>query len=148
MHFVGKHDYALDRKRVPIPPAYREAFAEGGFVTTGIGPFLVLHTEESWGRACEVIEAVPLETEEGSDVHRDFFGNAAPIAPDGQGRVQLPDPLIEHAGLNKDVRVVGTGSRLEIWDKDTFEAREPQTQATRRTTIGRSQPEPETEEEE
>jgi len=137
MYFVGKHDYAMDRKRVPIPPPYRAAFAAGGFVTTGIGPFLVMHTAESWKHAAETIESVPLETEAGGHVHRDFFGNAAPIAPDGQGRVQLSDPLIEHAGLSHEVRVVGTGSRLEIWDKATFDERAPQSQATRRSTIGR-----------
>ncbi|MFQ5381357.1 MAG: division/cell wall cluster transcriptional repressor MraZ [Dehalococcoidia bacterium] len=78
----------------------------------------------------------PVETAKGGDVHRDFFSNAAFITPDGQGRIQLPDTLIAHAGLDREVRVVGTGSRLEIWDRSTFQAREPQIRAARLAAMG------------
>ncbi len=105
-------------------------------MTTGIGPYLVLHTMDSWERACAAVEEHFIETEDGGDVHRDFFSNAALITPDGQGRIQLPDPLIEHAGLEREVRVVGTGSRLEIWDRAAFQEREPQIRATRRAAMG------------
>jgi len=137
MDLVGTHDYVLDRKRVPIPPAYRSAFAAGGFVTTGIGPFLVLHTLESWERASAVIRELPLETEDGGDVHRDFFGNALPVTPDQQGRVQLADQHVAHAGLDRDVLVVGVGDRFEVWDKATFVADEARRRELRRALVGR-----------
>lgn len=137
MYFVGKHEYVLDRKRVPIPPVYRSAFAAGGYVTTGIGPYLVLHTLESWEHATAVVQEHSLETEDGGDVYRDFFGNAAPIAPDGQGRVQLSDQHIHHAGLERDVLLVGVGERFEIWDRATYEADEARRREARRMLVGR-----------
>jgi MraZ protein len=39
------------------------------------------------------------------------------VTPDGQGRILLDRELIEHAGLRKEVKVVGTGERMEIWDR-------------------------------
>ena len=35
---------------------------------------------------------------------------------DGQGRIQIPQPLREYAALDKDVVVVGVADRVEIWD--------------------------------
>ena len=37
-------------------------------------------------------------------------------SPDKQGRVAIPQPLREFAGLDRDVVVAGVFSRIEIWD--------------------------------
>ena len=50
------------------------------------------------------------------DLKRFFFAGAAELVPDKQGRVQLTPVLREYAHLDKDVMVIGTGSRVEIWD--------------------------------
>jgi MraZ protein len=34
----------------------------------------------------------------------------------------LPPKLIEHAGLGREVAVLGTGEWLEVWDRDTWSA--------------------------
>jgi len=39
---------------------------------------------------------------------------------DAQGRILLPSALREKAGMNKDVRFVGVGQYLEIWDEERF----------------------------
>ena len=40
---------------------------------------------------------------------------------DKQGRILLPAALREFAGLDKDVVLVGVGSRIEIWSKEKWE---------------------------
>ena len=40
---------------------------------------------------------------------------------DKQGRLLLPAVLREFAALEKDVVLVGVGSRVEIWDKKRWE---------------------------
>ena len=44
------------------------------------------------------------------------------VEVDKQGRILLPAHLREFAGLEKDVVLVGVGSRVEIWSKDKWEA--------------------------
>ena len=40
---------------------------------------------------------------------------------DKQGRILLPANLREFAGLDKDVVLVGVGSRIEIWSKEKWD---------------------------
>ncbi len=138
MFFVGQYQYQMDdRNRVPIPPAYRAAFKEQGYVAQGTGPFLIIHTEESLAKAFEVVDTLPSESDYGEDVRRDMFANAWPITPDGQGRITLDKKLIEHADLKKDVTVVGTGVRMEIWDRPAWEAREAARKAARHEAMNK-----------
>lgn len=126
LFFAGKFPYLLDeRNRVPIPPHFRAAFDTGAYITTGgADPCLVLHTPESLAQAAAIIEAIPEETELGEQARRDFFGNMQPINKDAQGRITLTADMVQHAGLKKNVVVVGTGRRMEIWDQGVYEAGE------------------------
>ena len=38
-----------------------------------------------------------------------------------QGRINIPNSLIEHASLEKECVVNGLSNRIEIWDKDRWE---------------------------
>ena len=126
MKFTGKFTFKLDdRNRVPIPVAYRDAFAVGAQITTGgDSPCLVLHTPESLDEAAALIEAIPPDTYLGEQVRRDFYANMQPFKKDAQGRITLTPDLMAYAGIEKEVMFVGTGRRLEIWDKDRFLADE------------------------
>lgn len=132
MLFVGTFPYQMDRNRVPIPPSFRGAFEAGGLVSTGTAPCLVLRTMEAFEEASAGVDSLP-DNEAGDDARRDFFANTHSIQKDGQGRVVLPQNLVEHAGLKREVVVAGVGRTLEIWDRATWEARDEQRKATRLT---------------
>ena len=53
---------------------------------------------------------------------RFFLAGAAQVEVDKQGRILLPASLRSFANLDKDVVLVGVGSRIEIWDKEKYEA--------------------------
>jgi MraZ protein len=53
-------------------------------------------------------------------VSRFVFAGASETELDGQGRVMLPPPLLEHAGLSRDIVVAGVRDFLEIWDLDAW----------------------------
>lgn len=138
MLFVGQFPYQMDdRGRVPIPPAYRAAFKEQGYVAQGTGRFLVLHTEESLAKAFDVVDTFPSESDFGEDVRRDMFSNTWRVTPDGQGRIPLHEKLVAYAGLKKEVVVAGTGVRLEIWDQKEWDAREAERNAARREAMNK-----------
>lgn len=56
------------------------------------------------------------------DFKRLVIGGAEEVLLDGQGRVRLPQALMNYAGLGKDVVVVGQGDKFEIWDMVRFDA--------------------------
>ena len=47
---------------------------------------------------------------------RQLYAGAVEAAPDKQGRILLPPPLREHAGLDKEVVVIGVGDYAELWE--------------------------------
>ena len=126
MYFVGRHEYQVDdRKRVPIPPLYRSAFEPGGYLSFANAPCIQLHTQESFAATARIIEAIPAETPDGDEARRAFFPNVEPAQKDGQGRITLAPKFLDHAGITRDVVVVGVGDKLEIWDRAKFAAQEP-----------------------
>ena len=46
---------------------------------------------------------------------RGLFAYAADCEPDGQGRILLPAKLRQYAELDKDVVIIGSYDRVEIW---------------------------------
>ncbi len=50
-----------------------------------------------------------------------FFSGATECELDKQGRVNLPNTLIDHAKLEKDCVVIGVSNRVEIWSKAIWE---------------------------
>ena len=62
----------------------------------------------------EKVSAIPMA--QGKAIQRYFFSGAAEVEPDKQGRILIPQNLRDHAGLEKDVTVIGAATRAEIWD--------------------------------
>jgi MraZ protein len=52
---------------------------------------------------------------------------------DGQGRLVVPRRLRDKARLDKDVVVMGVGTRLEIWARDALERDEEESEGRYRT---------------
>ena len=50
-------------------------------------------------------------------MRRHFFGQAVPAELDKQGRMVLPATLLQAAGIEREVTVVGVHDYLEIWDR-------------------------------
>jgi MraZ protein len=47
---------------------------------------------------------------------------AVEVVPDKQGRILVPQRLLESVGLKDAALLVGVIDRVEIWDPDRFEA--------------------------
>lgn len=58
------------------------------------------------------------------DTDRFILGSAYEISPDEQGRVVIPSSLAMYAAFKKKLSFIGLGDRVEVWDKEAWEARE------------------------
>jgi MraZ protein len=59
--------------------------------------------------------------EETRRLKRSFFTRITEVELDSAGRFLIPRSFQEHAGLEKDVVLIGVGSQIEIWSTDRLD---------------------------
>ena len=124
--FQGASALTLDAKgRMSVPARYREALQEQaeGRVTVTKHPdgCLLLFPRPEWEVFRVKIAALPM------DAHwwrRIFLGNAMDVDLDSAGRILVSPELRMAAGLEKEVMLLGMGSHFELWDSQTYIAKE------------------------
>jgi MraZ protein len=92
--------------------------AENGFVlATSLDPCLVAYPAARWREFGQKLAAMASEHDPAARLARRWYlGGAFTLLMDGHGRVLLPAPLREWAGIGKDVVWVGVGDHVEVWD--------------------------------
>lgn len=116
---MGEYAYNMDQKgRVTVPAKFREDLGDKFYITRGLDGCLFVISAEQWERMTEKIRSLSMA--QGNKVQRYFFSGAAEVEPDKQGRILIPQNLREHAHLDKDVTVIGTITRAEIWDTERW----------------------------
>lgn len=119
---LGAHSYQLDPKgRLSLPARFREALADGVWVTIGQDGCLFAFPRVEWQRYADEVSASPLSDAQGRAYQRLFFGSSDELRLDVQGRLTLPGRLRDAVGIGKDVIVLGVRDRMEIWDRDSYE---------------------------
>jgi len=123
MAFLGRFDHQLDdKKRVAIPARYRDQFDKPAYLTASPDGCIAVYPKAAFDSAAAEVLEVSAKTPEGRGGRRQFFGLAADVPKDSQGRLLVPAPLLEHAQLKKDVVVIGAGEYFELWDRDVWVA--------------------------
>ncbi len=118
MNFLGEFQHKMDaKKRLFIPAKFRSALSDGFIVSKAPDRCLYIYSKEEWEPIAEQIKSLP-GTEEYRRFKRDFFRNADLAEMDSQGRFTVKADLLEYAGLTKDVIIIGSGNKLEIWDAE------------------------------
>ncbi len=130
--FYGTHHNRLDAKgRVSVPAPFRaELRAEGDQRPAA----LILrrsHTHpciEAWPTAEFERLAAPLDrldifSEAQDDLQTTLYADAHRVEPDKEGRISLPESLVQHAALTDTVSFVGAGRIFRIWEPAAAAAR-------------------------
>ena len=119
---LGTHSYQLDPKgRVSLPARFREAFADGAWLTVGQDGCLFAFPRAEWERRSDEVSASPLSDADGRAFARLFFGSTEETKLDGQGRLTIPQRLRESVGITNNVVVLGVRERIEIWDREAHQ---------------------------
>lgn len=121
--FMSEYNHTVDAKgRLIIPSKFREVLGEEFVVSKGMDGCLFVYANEDWKAFEQKLTSLPLINKEARQFARFFLAGAAQVELDKQGRILLPAGLREFAGLDKDVVLVGVGSRIEIWSKEKWES--------------------------
>ena len=119
--FLGTYTPRLDEKsRLILPAQFREELAEGLVLTRGQERCIYVFSAREFERVHEQMRSAPLSSRQARDYIRVFLSGASDEVPDKQGRVTVPAPLRQYAGLDRDVTVIGAGTRVEIWDSESW----------------------------
>ena len=117
---MGTYTPRLDEKsRLILPAKFREELAEGLVLTRGQERCIYVFSAREFERVHEQMRSAPLSSRQARDYIRVFLSGASDEVPDKQGRVTVPAPLRQYAGLDRDVTVIGAGTRVEIWDSES-----------------------------
>ena len=121
--FIGRHDRSLDDKgRLVLPTNYRREFEDaGGGVLAPWDRCLALWTRAKYGDVMQQLIDKVRAGEADDDVVRLFQSRAADIQLDAQGRFIVPEDQRAHAGIAREVKVLGQTDRVEVWDLGRFE---------------------------
>ena len=123
MAFRGHFEHSLDSKnRLSIPTRFRTAFSSGTVLAKTPEPCFAVWTpgtnESIIERALSGLNPMGAEYRKMS---RFFQGNSFEVDLDASGRVTVPPSLLAHAGIEKEVVVVGVGDHLEVWARQRWQ---------------------------
>lgn len=120
--FMGEYDHTIDSKgRLIVPAKFRDQLGDEFVVTKGLDGCLFIYDNTEWAKLEEKITNLPLSNQNARKFSRLLLAGATLCEVDKQGRILLPASLRKHANLEKDVALVGVGSRIEIWNKDAWD---------------------------
>lgn len=122
--YTGITYNSMDSKgRVILPQKFREELGESFYITNGFNnQFRCLQIMDcnEFDRLRKQIRELPVA--KAIKIQHILVAPATEVSPNSQGRIQIPQPLREGAGFTKDIVVVGMDTRIEIWDRETYNA--------------------------
>ncbi len=121
--FKGTYQHRLDGKgRLPIPAAFRRALGDAPrVVVTLLDQCLAIYSPHEWARLEGQLAALPAFSRQVKGLTRLLMSRAAECEIDVQGRILVPPPLREAAGLQRDAVVVGVLNRIEVWAPEAWD---------------------------
>ena len=135
--FRGNHLLTLDGKgRIAVPKKYRDSLAADCGLKMVVTKdeyedCLVVYPLPEWQRIEDKLRRHPDLDPQADDGARSkaawacrlVIGNATDCDIDSHGRLLIPPPLRAHAQLDKQVRMVGSLEKFELWDEATWNGR-------------------------
>ena len=131
MSFTGEYNNSLDQKnRLSVPAKYRKSLNpindKTFVICKGFDQNLLLYPVEEW----KIVEEQLSSLSSIKDRHRNFIRNivrhANYVRYDSQGRIAMPDLLLNYANIKKEVLVIGMLKKIELWEPSTLSKHEKQ----------------------
>ncbi|HXS39563.1 MAG TPA: division/cell wall cluster transcriptional repressor MraZ [Stellaceae bacterium] len=115
--FINKID---SKGRLSVPAGFRAALGDQGFHGIIAYPSFDLPALEAGGmeRVTELMAQADALEEYSPDYRAltSLLSDIVQLPFDSEGRIILPPPLLEHAGITEHAAFAGRGHTFEIWD--------------------------------
>jgi len=123
--FVGEFTHALDSKgRVTIPSKWRIPGGDNTYLALpNPGGYVTVYPPKMVARLEEKVAEASLSDTRAQALLMELFSKAHSFGCDKQGRINLNDKLLEHAGIKGKAVLVGNFSAFAIWSEDGYESR-------------------------
>ena len=124
MLLTGTHPRTLDdKKRLALPKRIREQVGEVTqlFATPGPDQSLWIYTKDELERLSAKLDATPATDSEARVFRRLFFAQMEAVDLDRTGRILIPERLVQFAGLEHEVVLLGVRDHLELWNSERWQ---------------------------
>ncbi len=131
--FLSTYAKKIDKKgRVLVPNAFRAVLAlESSAGVVVYGSFINPCIEACGMRRIEAlyqrIAALDPFSEEYDAFSSMLMGGSVELPFDGEGRIMLPEALLDSAAIHEEVVFIGKGKTFEIWEPTAFAAHQEET---------------------
>lgn len=143
--FLGRLPNVLtldDKGRLVIPSRVRQAWKadddpEPSEFKLGclLDKCMYLHTDRQHDAFMDAFEASVDDTEENRVLKTLVTNSFVPVSMDKTGRIGIPAYMKDKAGISKEVVLLGSRERIELWGRENLEALERERGEDFRTSL-------------
>jgi MraZ protein len=121
--FVGEFTHALDSKgRLTIPSKWRIQGGENTYLALpNPSGYITVYPPKMIERLEEKVAEASLSDPQAQSLLMELFSKADSFGCDKQGRINLSDKLLDHAGIKGKAVLVGKFSSFAIWSESRRE---------------------------
>src|SRR5687767_10758924 len=120
--FSGAHYHAVDDKgRTKMPGRFASRLGAEFVATRGMHGCVWVFEAAEWEKVLQKLGAESLVDSRALTLQRFFLGAATECSLDPQGRLTIPPVLRDHAGIDKEILVIGACNKIEIWARDRWD---------------------------
>lgn len=123
--FLGEFEATLDAKgRFLLPAGFKRQLPdEDGdrfVINRGFDKCLALFPLKTWEPLFAKVNGLNEFDPKQREFKRAFLNGATYVEPDTAGRILIPPNLKKYAELQKDLVLMATGDKMEIWDNNKY----------------------------
>lgn len=123
--FEGKIESYIDSYRLMIPINFRHLFETGGVITFGTERHLMLFGLRHWERYQRLLAKQVGLSPVNNELARHIYSNMYRFTSlNDDGSVNIPYELLDYAGINRNVAIIGLIYHAEIHNKTGYLAQQ------------------------
>ncbi len=115
---IGSYERNLDSKsRIGLPHQYRDKLGDSPLILIRwLKRSLAIFPEENWIPFAEAISQLDLYTDIGLTVRHQMFAHAREVNMDKEGRIIIPQDMVDYARLDGKVMLLGDWDKITVWN--------------------------------